>query len=198
MESRAVRDTVRPFTTVTRVTVYVRCPARLGGVPVTIRTARADDVPALVQLRIANGERHAALDPFGHRVPQAAAVRLYFEELLSGAAGADVVVLVAETEGTVVGMTELVIRSQAPPDHQILVPRPLAEVHTVVFEHFRGRGIGTTLVKSAEQYAAEHGVSCLIAPILAPNTEAVSFYSRAGFGPHGVILSKNLTTDIDR
>jgi hypothetical protein len=38
-------------------------------------------------------------------------------------------------------------------------------------------------------------VSGLIAPILASNTKAVSFYSRAGFGPHGVILSKALTPD---
>ena len=37
----------------------------------------------------------------------------------------------------------------------------------------------------------------LIAPILAPNTEAVSFYSRAGFGSNGLILSKKLTADSD-
>ena len=162
---------------------------------VTIRMARAGDVPALVRLRMANGARHAALDPSGHRVPEPAPVRRYFEELLSGEAETGVVVLVAEADGTVAGMTELVIRPQPPPEHQILVPRPLAEVHTVVLEHFRGCGIGTILVKAAEQYAAAHGLSRLVAPILAPNTEAVSFYSRAGFGPHGVILSKTLTAD---
>jgi hypothetical protein len=31
-----------------------------------------------------------------------------------------------------------------------------------------------------------------MAPILAPNTEAVNFYSQAGFGPHGVILREDL------
>jgi GNAT superfamily N-acetyltransferase len=161
---------------------------RLEGVTVSIRAARADDVPALVQLRMANGERHAALDPSGYRVPDAVPVKRYFEELLSESTGTGIVVLVAETEGTVAGMTELVIRSEPPPDHQILAPRLLAEVHTVVLERFRGGGIGTALLKAAEQYAAEHGVSGLIAP----NAEAVSFYSGAGFGPHGVILSKEL------
>jgi ribosomal protein S18 acetylase RimI-like enzyme len=164
---------------------------------ISIRTARADDVPALVQLRMANGERHAALDPAGHRVPEEAPVRRYFEELLSGAAGTGVVVLVAEADGTVAGMTEVIIRSEPPPDHQILIPSTRAEVHTVVLEGFRDRGLGSTLVQAAEKYAAEQGVSMLIAPILAPNTEAVSFYSRAGFGSHGVILSKKLTTDTD-
>jgi GNAT superfamily N-acetyltransferase len=159
---------------------------------VSVRTARADDVPALVQLRMANGERHAALDPSGHRVPEAGPVRRYFEKLISGTAGTGVVLLVAEVTGTVAGMTELVIRSEPPPDHQILIHRPLAEVHTVVLEPFRGNGVGTALVRAAEQYATEHGVSRLVAPILEPNTDAVSFYSRAGFGPHGVILTKEL------
>jgi GNAT superfamily N-acetyltransferase len=160
--------------------------------------ARADDVPALVQLRIANGERHAALNPSGHRVPDAAPVRRHFEELLSGTAESGAIMLVAEAEGTVAGMTELVIRSEAPPDHQILVPRLTADVHTVVLKQYRGRGIGTALVKAAEQYAAGHGVTVLIAPILAPNTNAVSFYSQAGFGPHGLILSKELNAGSDR
>jgi len=161
---------------------------------VSIRAARPHDVPALVRLRMANGERHAGLDPAGHRIPEPAPVRRCFEELLS-APPADIVVLVAEAEGTVAGMTELVIRSAPPPDHQILVPRLVADVHTVVFEHLRGRGIGSALVRAAEQYAAQRGVSGLVAPILAPNTEAVDFYSRAGFGPHGVILSKDLAPE---
>lgn len=159
---------------------------------VSVRTARPDDVPALVQLRMANGERHSGIDPSGYRVPEPAPVRRYYEDLLSGSA-ADIVVLVAEVDGEVAGMTELVVRSQ-PPDHQIRVPRPLAEVHTVVLEQFRGRGIGAALVRAAEQCAAQRGVSSLIAPILAPNTEAIDFYSRAGFGPHGVILTKDLDT----
>jgi len=162
-------------------------------VTVSIRVARTDDVPALVQLRMANAERHAGLDPVGHRIPEADPVRRYFEELLSGPA-TDIVVLVAEAAGTVAGMAELVVRTEPPPDHQILVPRLLAEVHTVVLERFRGRGIGTALVRAAEQHAAQRGVSSLIAPILALNTEAIGFYSRAGFGPHGVILSKDLSS----
>ena len=113
------------------------------------------------------------------------------EDLLSAPPG-EIVVLVAEVDGTMAGMIELVIRSEMPPDHQILVPRLMAEVHTVVLEPFRGAGVGSTLVEAAEREAAQRGVVGLIAPILAPNTEAVSFYSRAGFGAHGVLLRKDL------
>jgi GNAT superfamily N-acetyltransferase len=148
----------------------------------------------LVQLRLANAERHAGLDPAGHRLPETGAVRQYFEELLSSSAGADVTVLVAELSGSVAGMTEIVL-SPAPPDHQILIPRRTAQIHTVVLERYRGKGIGRALVAAAEQHAAQHGVTCLLAPILESNAEAVSFYSRAGYGQHGIILSKELAPE---
>jgi GNAT superfamily N-acetyltransferase len=163
-------------------------------VTISIRAARAEDVPALVQLRLANAERHAGLDPASHRLPEAGAVRRHFEELLSGSAGPDVTVLVAELSGSVAGMTEIVL-TPAPPDHQILVPRRTAQVHTVVLERYRGNGIGKALVTAAEQHAAQHGVTCLLAPILASNAEAVTFYSRAGFGQHGIILTKELAPE---
>jgi GNAT superfamily N-acetyltransferase len=162
-------------------------------VTVTVRAARIDDVPALVRLRLANAERHVGLDPDGHRVPDTDAVRRHFENLLGGSDESPVLVLVAEVAGTVVGMSEVVISADAPPDHQILVPRRTAEVHTVVLEHYRGKGVGTALVRAAEQHAARNGVTHLIAPILSGNGEGIGFYSRAGFGPHGILLSKEIT-----
>lgn len=159
---------------------------------ITVRMARAEDVPALVRLRLANAERHVALDPYGHRLPEPQAVRRYFDELLNSPAEPVVVVLVAGVSGAVAGMAEIVM-TPAPPDHQILVPHRVAQVHTVVLERYRGKGIGTALVTAAEQHAGRYGVARLIAPILASNADAISFYSRAGFGQHGILLSKELT-----
>jgi GNAT superfamily N-acetyltransferase len=163
-------------------------------VGIVIRAARAEDVQTLVRLRLANAERHAGLDPVDHRLPEAGAVRRYFEELLGGPGGPDragVMLLVAELAGCVAGMTEIVL-SPAPPDHQILVPRRTAQVHTVVLDGYRGKGIGKALVGAAERHAVENGVTCLLAPILSINATAVTFYSRAGFGEHGVMLKKEL------
>lgn len=86
-------------------------------------------------------------------------------------------------------MAELVMTPR-PPDHQILVPRRSAQIHTVVRPGYRGQGIGRALAGAAERVAAAHGVELLIAPILAGNDSAVRFYTAAGYAEHGTLLSK--------
>jgi GNAT superfamily N-acetyltransferase len=113
------------------------------------------------------------------------AVRRHFEDVVEHA-----LISVAELDGEVVDMVEVVLLAAEPPDHQILVPRRAADVHTVVLDGYRGRGVGTALVAEAERIATDHGVSMIYANIYATNEEAVGFYSAAGFGPRGILLSK--------
>ncbi len=150
----------------------------------TLRSATFADVPALVMLRLANAAQHVALDPDVYRVPDAEVVRRHFESTLDSS-----LITVAEVGGSVVGMAEVVLLPPAP-GHQILVPRAGADVHTVVLDTHRGRGIGAALVAAAEQVAAAHGVATLYAGIFAANTDAVSFYGARGFTPRGTLLSK--------
>lgn len=154
---------------------------------ISVRAAVRGDVSALVRLRLANAEAHVRLDPAGYRVPEAGAVRRHFEGALSGEAG--VAIMVAEVAGEVVGMVELVPLAE-PPDHQILVPRQAADVHTVVLDGHRGMGVGSALLEAAEQAAAARRISILYAGIFTPNRRGVRFYSSAGFGPRGTVLSK--------
>ncbi|RAS68144.1 ribosomal protein S18 acetylase RimI-like enzyme [Lentzea atacamensis] len=150
-----------------------------------LRPAERGDVPALVRLRLANAERHVQLDPDVFRVPDAAAVQRHFEEVVGSA-----LISVAEVAGEVVGMAEVVLLPP-PPDHQILVPRRGADVHTVVLDGFRGQGVGAALVQEAEKVAAAHGASVVFAGIFATNEDAVGFYSASGFGPREILLSKS-------
>ena len=149
-----------------------------------IRPAGPQDVPALVQLRLANAERHVQLAPDLFRIPDASAVQRHFEAALPHA-----LISVAEVDGEVVGMAEVVLLAD-PPDHQILVSRRMADVHTVVLDGHRGKGVGAALVAEAERVAAAHDVKLVCANIFATNDDAVAFYSRAGFGPRGILLSK--------
>lgn len=162
---------------------------------ILVRAARSEDLAALVRLRLTNAERHVELDPAAYRLPDTGAVRRYFQDLLAAPATCDVLVFVAVATGQVVGMAEVVIMPD-PPDHQILAPRRAAQIHTVVLDGHRGKGVGTALVAAAERGAAERGVSILIAGIFAPNTDALHFYTRAGFGEHGISLSKTPSSTI--
>jgi GNAT superfamily N-acetyltransferase len=155
--------------------------------PILVRAAEREDVPALVRLRLANAERHVQLDPAIYRVPDIEAVRKHFEEVL--ATESKVLILVAEAVGEVVGMVEVILLAD-PPDHQILAPRRAAEIHTVVLDGHRGEGVGAALLMAAEKAAAERGVLIIYVGIFAPNKGAVRFYSSAGFGPRGTLLSK--------
>ncbi|SEM59166.1 GNAT family N-acetyltransferase [Streptacidiphilus jiangxiensis] len=159
---------------------------------IKVRVAAQGDVPALVRLRLANAERHVQLDRELYRVPDAEVVRQHFEETLRSTEP-KAVILVAEVTGDgageVVGMLELAPLAE-PPDHQILVPRRAADVHTVVLEGRRGEGVGSALLQAAEQAASELGISTLYAGIFTPNQAAVRFYSSVGFGPRGTVLSK--------
>ena len=157
---------------------------------VLIRAAGPPDVLALVRLRLANAQQHVELGPTVHRLPDAGAVRDYFTDRLRS--GEDELILLAEMDdGEVAGMAEIVVRPD-PPEYQILIPRRVAEVHTVVLDGHRGRGVGKALLAAAEKIAQARRVAVLLAVIFAPNDDAVAFYISAGFGPHGLLLAKEL------
>ncbi|MEV6847615.1 GNAT family N-acetyltransferase [Actinoplanes sp. NPDC051411] len=149
-------------------------------------TAPLASLEALVRLRMANARAHVALDPAAYRVPDSAAVRRHF----SDAATRDGI-LVAELGRQVAGMVEIV-PNPLPPEHQILRPRPSAQIHTVVADDARGNGIGGVLVEAAVRWAAGRGIARLSAGIHHANEGAVRFYEQHGFTGSGVSLTLTL------
>jgi GNAT superfamily N-acetyltransferase len=150
-------------------------------ISVLIRAAGPQDVSVLVRLRLANAQHHVELDPAVHRLPDAGAVHNYFTDRLRS--GEDELILLAEMDDhEVAGMAEIVVRPD-PPEHQILIPRRVAEVHTVILEGHRGRGVGNALLAAVEKIAQTRGVAVLLPVIFAPNDDAARFYTSAGFGP---------------
>lgn len=156
---------------------------------IRVRAAQTTDVEVLVRLRLTNAEWHVRLDPVAYRIPDPVAVRRHFRQVLAEPSGTRI--LVAEVDGVVTGMVELV-PLPAPPDHQIAVPRPYAEIHTVILSGHRQLGIGRALVRAGEDLAAELGIFAISAPILTRNEGALRFYASAGFAPRGTILRKDV------
>jgi GNAT superfamily N-acetyltransferase len=155
---------------------------------IEVRVAEVGDVEALVALRMANAAAHVALDPEVYRVPHPAAVAGYFgTAVVSPGLG----VLVAVAGGRVVGMVEVVPGGGAP-EHQILRPAAVAQIHTVVLPEERAGGVGAALVAAAEVWARERGITALIAGIQHANAGAVRFYTRHGYEPSGISLVRRL------
>jgi GNAT superfamily N-acetyltransferase len=157
---------------------------------VVIRPAGAADVPALVELRIANAEAHLALDPEVYRVPRREAVVRHFTGMVAGGSG-DAVLVAEAPGGRVVGMVE-VLPYPDPPEHQILRPEPSAQVHTVVLPGVRGLGVGSALLAAAHAWAADRGLAYLSAGIHHRNAGAVRFYGRHGYTDSGLSLGRRL------
>jgi GNAT superfamily N-acetyltransferase len=155
------------------------------------QAAWPEDVNALAQLRLANAKQHVGLDPSTQSDARPGGSTPHYHDRLSNPGQDPHLIQVAELASEVVGMAEIVIAAEFP-DHQIAVPRVTAEIHTVVLDGYRGRGIGKALVRAGERKAAELSVAVLIAPILTRNAGAMSFYTAAGFGERGVLLSKEL------
>ena len=99
------------------------------------------------------------------------------------------VALVAELDGRVVGHLFLRIAEDAIYVREDL--RTYAYVSDLfVREEARGLGIGTALMAEAERFAREHGLRRLMIGVLSGNARAEQLYTRLGFSPHAIELTK--------
>lgn len=152
---------------------------------VTVRAAGHGDLDELVDLRLENGQVHAALDPSVYRVPERAAVRShYVAELAAIHEGR--ALLVAVDEQRVVGLAEVSFDS-LPPTHQILLPVLTGRVHLVVASGSRGQGVGRSLDCAAREWASDRGVRQLVAGIQVDNHASLAFYTSRGYRDNATI-----------
>lgn len=69
-------------------------------------------------------------------------------------------------------------------------------VHNIyVQEDYRGEGIGTALLSTAEETLVDRGVDTLSLQAMAANEAARSFYRRHGYEPHRVEFEKSAESD---
>jgi len=152
---------------------------------VRVRTARADDLPALLalaeELRDATNLRHHLRVP----TPADDEVRARFARLLTDP---DRWVLVAvdtaapeapEGGEVVIGMTMLV-----PDVLALLSEHRVAHVtHLLVGARYRRRGGGRALLTAAVGYAEEHGYDQIVVGVSPHSREANRYFARLGFVP---------------
>lgn len=145
----------------------------------TIRTAQESDIDQLTELRLALQKHYEDRNPQIWRLSANGRKRFKerFAQLLSDG---DACVLVAlDDSGEIVGMVVGQIRR----DDRYIPAISGSIGRLFVSEVWRGRGIGTELVKQLCQFFASRHVEDISIYYIAGNSEAIRFWSELGFQP---------------
>jgi ribosomal protein S18 acetylase RimI-like enzyme len=127
------------------------------------------------QETLRSGMALGALDSMGRGVLERS-----YRDVVASLADRDRLLLVAEEQGEILGMAQLVFSDATNADHR-------AEVQRVgVASDARGRGIGRQLMAALEQAARENGVTLLWLTTHA-DTDACGFYEAIGYTRMGTM-----------
>ena len=158
-----------------------------------IRPARPDDEPTLVELEHASAIHHASVDPARWRVPSIDDIAAYRRK--RRLADPDGGALVAEVDGQVVGVVELLLRGFTSESGAARIPIPSVDIGLSVAPEWRSRGVGTALMRAAEDWSREHGARRVILDLAGANTGALRLYERLGYQIHGLLMDRDLSVD---
>lgn len=106
-------------------------------------------------------------------------------------ADAGAVAVVAELDGTVVGLMVWTARSDEPYVEEAFRRYGFIQ-DIVVAKAYRGKGIGAALLAEAERLTRVAGLSRLKLSVLAGNDAAVDAYVRAGYRDYARVMIKDL------
>lgn len=152
--------------------------------------------PATAADRVALDEQELGLNLFedalvGDRNVTAAGASAAMDRLHQRAADSDGVVLVAETDGAVIGHLVLAFERLGPyvreelRDYALVADLFVREVH-------RGRGVGRALVAEAERRAIARGMPRMMLGVVHGNRAAERSYRRQGFRDYALEMVKDL------
>jgi ribosomal protein S18 acetylase RimI-like enzyme len=152
----------------------------------TIRSARKEDIEQISDLVLRLKKLNEEFDPL-YTVRQEApeVVRKYVAESLDRD---DIILLVADSLGKIVGVVRVEIRSRI--FYEPLIAGVITDLY--VLPSYRRKGVGETLVSSVIKILRSRGVSLVSAEFPPMNKIAVEFYTNMGFKPLMYVFFKEI------
>src|SRR5215213_5551019 len=90
----------------------------------------------------------------------------------------DIIFVLVESEGILVGYAQLILNSQ---DEQIKHKRPMELRRIYTAQEYLGKGVGKELMKAAIDEARKQECDCIWLGVWEKNQRAIDFYKRWGF-----------------
>jgi GNAT superfamily N-acetyltransferase len=163
-----------------------------------IRSAKPGDGEGLASVWMDLCDYYAEMDPDIFQIPQSSGLAESFEKELAKPLAEDVISLVAEVDGRIVGwIYAQVLGPTENAQWQLL--RELGRSRLViealgVDRSFQRRGIGTKLVQAVEEWAVKQGAELLNVDTYINSPVSVPFYeSGMGYKRRSVRFSKELS-----
>jgi len=157
----------------------------------TIRRAASLDVERIVELGLLLQEHVEESNPFVWRITEEGK-KLIKQKVEADLANSNVLVLIAEADGEVIGYVQGEVTSRS--DH---VPGTVGQVSLMyVVKQFRRRGVGRRLIKELCKFFNSNKAEDLTVRYVIGNKEAEGFWRKLGFEPI-ITASRTSATELD-
>ena len=153
-----------------------------------VRRMAPGDIKAVVRLWNGEVEYHESIDP---RLKVREGAEEGFRRFLSriAAAQADVIVLVADAEGEIVGFLIGMVRERT----SVFIRSRHGYITDIYVDpEFRRQGVGRKLVKAAEEWFTSQGLDHVRLQVSAANEAGLAFWRSVGFGDYFLELWKEI------
>jgi GNAT superfamily N-acetyltransferase len=150
--------------------------------PATIRPAVPHDAAGIARTFLESAAHHAALEPERYSIPAAETILARYREGRQhrAHAGEEVVTLVAELDGEIVGFVDATLEQSPDPMHREITFCHIVEI--AVSSPQRSHGIGARLLQAAENWGQGLGAKFALLEYNAANERAGRFYhERSGY-----------------
>jgi len=160
---------------------------------ITIRPAVPEDADGIAGTFLESAEYHARLDPERYSLPAVETISARYREGRQHPPDArgEVITLVAELSGEIVGFIDARLEQSPDPMHREMIYCHLAEI--AVRSRHRNQGIGVLLLRAAEDWGRQQGAEFASLEYHAANAPASLFYQRRmGYWVASITVIKRL------